>query len=84
VVHIEAPTTETFTLGQFIEEWDQQFVSLGFPPELLLKTGWTVWVNGQKYNNSFMNIPLAAHDIITLAYNSPSAKPVTTYNWNGL
>lgn len=85
VVHIESPSTEVFTLGQFIDEWDQQFVSLGFPPELLLKSGWTIWVNGQKSNSSsFTSIPLEAHDIITLAYNSPDAKPVTTYNWNGL
>lgn len=85
VVHIESPSKEAFTVGQFINEWDQQFVSVGFPPELLLNTGWTVWVNGQKYNGSLSSIPLAAHNIITLAYgNTSGVKPVTTYNWNGL
>ncbi|HEY0755431.1 MAG TPA: hypothetical protein VGD98_15850 [Ktedonobacteraceae bacterium] len=84
VLHIESPVNEVFTFGQLRDEWDQQFVSLGFAPELLLTSGWTIWVNGQKYNGSLSSVPLAAHNIITLAYNSPKAKPVTTYNWNGL
>lgn len=84
VVHIEAPVKEVFTFGQFRDEWDQQFVSLGFAPELLLNSGWTIWVNGKIYNGSLSSVPLDAHNIITLAYNSPKVKPVTTYNWGGL
>lgn len=84
VVHIESPSTEVFTFGQFRDEWDQQFVSLGFPPELLLTTGWKIWIDGKVYNGSLASIPLEAHSIITMAYNSPNVKPVTTYAWNGL
>ncbi|HEX7734638.1 MAG TPA: hypothetical protein VF458_07240 [Ktedonobacteraceae bacterium] len=84
VIHIEAPVKEVFTFGQFRDEWDQQFVSLGFAPELLLNTGWTIWVNGKIYTGSLASVPLDAHNIITLAYNSPKAKPVTTYNWGTL
>ena len=84
VIHIEAPTTEPFTLGQFIDEWNQQFNSLGFPSQLLLNSGWTIWVNGQPYHGSLSSVPLDAHNIITIAYNSPNAKPMTTYAWNGL
>lgn len=84
IIHIEAPTTEPFTLGQFLDEWNQQFNSLGYPSQLLLTSGWTIWVNGHKYNGSLSSVPLNAHDIITIAYNSPNAKPMTVYNWNGL
>lgn len=84
IIHIEAPTTEPFTLGQFIAEWDQQFNSLGFPSQLLLTKGWTIWVNGHPYTGHLNDVTLNAHDMITIAYNSPNAKPVTTYNWSGL
>jgi hypothetical protein len=84
VIHIESPSTEVFTFGQFRDVWDQQFVSLGFPPELLLTSGWKIWVNGKVYTGSLAGIPLEAHSIITLAYNSPNVKPVTTYNWGSL
>jgi hypothetical protein len=84
IIHIEAPAAEPFTLGQFLDEWSQQFQSLGFPSQLLLTTGWKVWVNGKAYTHSLTAIPLDAHTIITIAYNSPNAKPATTYAWNGL
>jgi uncharacterized protein YpmB len=83
VIHIESPSTEIFTFGQFRDEWDQQFVSLGFPPELLLN-GWKIWINGKVYNGSLASVPFDAHNIITLAYNSPNVKPVKTYNWGSL
>ena len=83
VIHIESPSHETFTFGQFRDEWQQGFISLGFPPELLLN-GWKIWINGKVYNGSLKDIPLDAHNIITLAYNSPNVKPATTYNWAGL
>ncbi len=84
VIHIESPSTEQFVLGQFINEWNQQFNSLGFPSQLLLSNGWTIWVNGHKYNGSLDSVPLAAHNLITISYNDPNVKPDTTYNWNGL
>lgn len=81
VIHIEAPTTEPFTLGQFLNEWDQQFNSLGFPPELTLKQGWTTWVNGKPFHGDLHNVTLSEHDLITIAYNSPNVKPDKIYNW---
>lgn len=84
VIHIESPSTEPFTLGQFLDEWNQQFNSLGFPQQLLLTSGWTIWVNGTPYHGSLSSVQLDAHDLITIAYNSPGVKPDTTFNWNGL
>lgn len=81
VIHIEAPTTEPFTLGQFLDEWDQQFNSLGFPTELTLSQGWTAWVNGTPYHGDFRSVALDEHALITIAYNSPNVKPDKVYNW---
>lgn len=84
VIHIESPTEHTYTFGNFLDEWSARFSSLGYPPELDFTTGWQVWVNGKPYTGSFRNIPLTAHALITMAYDSPGVKPDTTYAWNGL
>ncbi|MEO8972555.1 MAG: hypothetical protein ABI406_13255 [Ktedonobacteraceae bacterium] len=84
VIHEESPDSRVFILGNFFDEWEQVFSQLGYPSQLDLSSGWTVYVNGSLYKGSFRNIPLNAHTIITMAYNSPGVKPVTSYNWNGL
>jgi hypothetical protein len=85
IIHIESPVDEPFVLGQFIDEWNQQFNSLGFPSQLLLSKGWTIWINGKVYHGSLKNVPLNEHTMITIAYGSTKGvKPVTVYNWSGL
>ncbi len=84
IIHMESPVQETFTFGQFLDEWNTYFNSLGFYPQLLLKSGWTIWINGKQYNGTLDSIPMTAHALITVAYNSPKVKPDTTYNWGNL
>ena len=84
VIHIESPTQKDYTLGNFFDEWSANFSSLGYPEQLASTTGWQVWLNGKPYSGDFRNIPLTAHALITMAYNSPGVKPDTTYAWNGL
>jgi hypothetical protein len=83
VIHIEAPANHSFTLGNFLDEWSTVFPTLGYPSQLD-QTGWQVYVNGKPYTGDFHKIPLAAHALVTLMYNSPQAVPDTTYQWNGL
>ncbi len=83
VIHIEAPANHAFTFGNFLDEWSTVFPTLGYPSQLD-QGSWQVYVNGKPYTGDFHKIPLAAHTLITLAYNSPNAVPDTTYNWNGL
>ena len=83
VIHMEAPTNHSFVLGNFLDEWSTEFASLGYPPQLD-QIGWQAYVNGKPYNGDFHKIPLQAHTLITLMYNSPHAVPDTTYGWNGL
>lgn len=83
VIHMESPVNHSFVLGNFLDEWSTEFAALGYPPQLD-QTGWQAYVNGKPYNGDFHKIPLQAHTLITLMYNSPNAVPDTTYNWNGL
>jgi hypothetical protein len=83
VIHIESPTQHIYTLGNFFDEWSNEFSSLNFPSQLNLDTsGWTAYVNGKLYTGDFRNIPLNSHTLVTLMYNSPKAKPDTFYDWN--
>ncbi len=81
VVHIEAPQTASLTLQNFLDIWGQEFSQLGFQNELASSAGWTIYVNGQQVHGDFTSVGLTAHELITIAYNSPGVKPETTYNW---
>lgn len=86
IIHIEAPAKTTPTFGNFLDIWDSHFSTLGsgYPIQLADPSNWKVWIDGKPYSGNFRNIPLQAHELITLAYNSPNVKPDTTYAWNGL
>ena len=86
VIHIEAPAGRNFTLGTFFDIWGQQFTSLQYPPELDQPGGggWQIWVNGKPYSGDFHNIPMQAHLLITLSYNTSGVTPDTIYNWGDL
>ncbi|MBX5456361.1 MAG: hypothetical protein IRZ31_05615 [Thermogemmatispora sp.] len=86
VIHIEAPQNARFTLGQFFDIWKSQFAGLGngFPSQLDQASGWSVYVDGKPYQGDFHSLQLQAHELITLAYNSPHVQPDTVYNWGSL
>lgn len=82
VVHIESPTTKIYTLQNFVDIWQTfQAQQISFPTQLASSSGWTIYVNGKVVTGGFKNIGLNSHDLITIMYNSPNAKPVTTYSW---
>ncbi len=84
VIHIEAPKGLSITLKNFLDIWEQRFQQLGYPSQLAQSGGWQVYVNGKPFTGDFHTIPLQAHTLITLAYNSPGVQPDINYNWNGL
>lgn len=84
IIHIEAPAKTTPTLGNFLDIWDSKFSTLGYPIQLADPSNWKVWIDGKPYTGNFRNIHLQAHELITLAYNSPNVTPDTTYNWGNL
>ncbi len=84
VIHIEAPSQRSFTLGTFFHIWGQRFQTLQYPSQLDQTQGWQAYVNGKPYNGDFHAIPLDAHAVITLAYNSPGITPDTNFDWQGL
>ncbi len=84
VIHIEAPQQMTFTLGNFLHVWKQQFPQLQYPSQLDQSAGWQVYVDGKPYKSDFNTITLDPHKLITLAYHSPGITPDTIFNWGSL
>ena len=85
VIHIESPQQTTFTLGQFIQVWDN---TPGISPKFEEMThgdkNIRVFVNGTEIKDNYANIKLDAHDEIALVSgNVPSSIP-SSYEFGGL
>lgn len=78
IIHIEAPSTKQFTLGQFFDIW--RSTGSVKPP-----TGnMTIFVNGKEVNDNINNVPLNAHDEIVVAYGKLPQFVRPTYDFQGL
>jgi hypothetical protein len=75
VIHIESPTEQKYTLGQFFAEWNQTLSAT----QIGSHTGSvTAYVNGQKYTGDPSGIVLAAHEVIQLDLGQDvAAQPYT-------
>jgi len=88
VIHIESPTKTTFTLGQFLTEWN---VSAAADHIGGLKVGGgktlQIYVNGKQQSGDPAALVLHAHDEIALVYGTPgqAGSIPSSYKWtNGL
>ena len=72
IIHIEAPVAATFMLGQVFDIW-------GEPLERSRVASYRgpvrAYVNGARYDGAFRNIPLSAHQEITLEVGTPDVAP---------
>lgn len=85
VIHIESPEQRTFTLGQFIQVWDNTpGISPKFEEIIHGDKNIKVFVNGNEVNDNYDKITLSAHDEIALVSgNVPSSIP-SSYEFGGL
>lgn len=87
IIHVESPSTsDTFTLGQFFNEWGQPLSSTAIGPA----TGkLTVFFTSpgkpaQIYTGNPANLPLGDHYQIQVDVGTPIVAPVQITNWGGL
>jgi hypothetical protein len=72
VIHIESPTTATYTLGQFFDLWGQPLGTGRVGPA----TGvMTVFVDGRRFGGDPRAIPLGSHRDIQIDVGSPAPPP---------
>lgn len=76
VIHVESPTIQTFTLGQFFNVWGVRFNNqcIGGYCEQGEKT-LSVYVNGIIQSGNYADIALEAHQEIVVNYGSPAQLP---------
>lgn len=85
IIHIEAPQQQpNEALDDFLAIWTEGFPKLGYPPQLLLTTGWKAYTNGKLFTGPLNSpvhteIPLASHDAITLDYGTNNPPPDKFY-----
>jgi hypothetical protein len=78
VIHVESPTVQTFTLGQFFDIWGLKF-SNTFIGDDTVGNGKVLqlYVNGQLYQGDLRDFALAAHQELFLFYGTPDTLPKT-------
>lgn len=84
LVHIEAPTFRTFTLGNFFDVWGRPLTRTnvaGAKPKKGEHV--TIWVDGAQYAGDPRKIELTAHLDVTIEVGPPYAKPTPFTQWNG-
>ena len=85
IIHIESPQQTTFTLGQFIQVWDN---TPGISPKFEEMThgdkNIRVFVNGTEVKDNYANIKLDAHDEIALVSGNVPPSIPSSYEFGGL
>ncbi|MGN6474089.1 MAG: hypothetical protein ACTHK4_10660 [Mycobacteriales bacterium] len=72
VIHIESPTTRTYTLGQFFAEWGQPLSATRLGP---VNGAVTAYVDGKLYSGDPSRIPLGSREVVQLDVGSPTVPP---------
>lgn len=78
IIHIESPTIQTFTLGQFFDVWGVRLTSQcigGYCTTA--STTLKVYSNGKLNKGSVRLVPLKEHDEIFITYNSNKTSTTT-------
>ncbi len=66
IIHIEAPSSRTFNLGQFFDIWGQPLNRSDVATHPVPSGGLTVFVNGVQFPDDPRNIELTAHTQVVL------------------
>jgi hypothetical protein len=76
VIHVESPTLQTFTLGQFFDIWGVRFNQNsvgGYTNDG--SSILTLYINGQKFVGDARTIELASHQEIVITFGTTAEQP---------
>ena len=71
IIHIEAPETREFLLGQFIDVWEQTLTNSTAFFDSVSDMPVTAYVDGQRFEGDYRTIPLESLREIVLTYGTP-------------
>jgi len=70
IIHVEAPQTREFTLGQFLDVWKQTSDSAGLFDSVADMNA-TAYVNGDQVEGSYRDVQLESLGQIAIVYGEP-------------
>jgi hypothetical protein len=82
IIHVEAPESREFTLGQFLDIW-QQTNSTGFF-DSVTDMPVTAYVDGQRFEGDYRTIPLESLREIVLTYGTPPEDIPADHDFGGI
>lgn len=82
VIHVESPQTREFTLGQFLNIWEQTRDSQGLFDSVSGMNA-TAYVDGDRFEGNYRDIELESQKQIVLAYGEPLAD-IPEYDFGNL
>jgi hypothetical protein len=74
VIHVESPTKRQFTLGQFLDIWNQTHSGSQTLFGAVSGKPVTAYVNGTQFQGDYRSIPLESRQEITIAYGKPPSE----------
>jgi hypothetical protein len=72
IIHVEAPSTATYSLGQFFDIWNQPLSRNAVGPA---HGTLTVFVNGRRYSGNPRSITLRSHEDVQIDVGTPVVPP---------
>lgn len=83
IIHIEAPQTREFTLGQVIDVWKQTSDSAGFFDSVTGKNV-TAYVDGEQVEGSYTVVKLESLGEIVIVYGEPPEVIPAEFDFGGI
>jgi hypothetical protein len=76
IIHVESPTIQKFTLGQFFDIWGVQFNQNcigGYCADATQSL--KIYVDGKIYQGDLREIELTPHEVLAIVYGTPTQTP---------
>lgn len=83
IIHVEAPQTREFTVGQFLNVWEQISDSAGFFDSVAGKNV-TVYVDGEEVEGSYTGVQLESLGQIAIVYGEPPEAIPAKFDFGGI
>jgi hypothetical protein len=84
IIHIEAPETREFLLGQFIDVWEQTLTNSTAFFDSVSDMPVTAYVDGQRFEGDYRTIPLESLREIVLTYGTPPEDIPADHDFGGI
>jgi hypothetical protein len=83
LLHVEAPGTREFTVGQFLDIWQQTHNSTALF-DTVSNMPATAYVDGERFEGEYRSVPIESLKEIVIAYGRPPENITADYDFGGI